>query len=162
MTFNGTSFILKTRKNQETRGREVGLFIFIIWLKDQAFLQRFGWLNPVSLLHEGSNMPAYFMWPSQALSDLVRDLEECCMGGLIWSITLFGAKVCFYRGLATERPLTSTSAKRSWFVGCYGLTSRAEDHIPSITHWVTAVGDPFMTWSVERLREHKPLAGREK
>ena len=32
----------ENQKEQETVGREVGLCILILWLKDQVFLQRFG------------------------------------------------------------------------------------------------------------------------
>lgn len=137
--FYGTSCILETRKNQETRGREAGFLILIAWLKNKhcVLLQRFGWLNPVNLLKEGLFLPACFMWSSQSLSDLVRNLEEYCMGELICPITLVGTKVCFYRTEATETPLTSPLAKKSWFAAVHGLTSGAENHILSITHWFT-------------------------
>lgn len=64
-------------------------------------------------------------------------------GGLIWAITLVGTKIYFYRTEVTETPLTSTLANKSWFAAVHGLTSGAENHILSITHWFTLWRDQY-------------------
>ena len=83
--FYGTTLILESRKNQETRGREVGLGILIAGLKGQhcVFPQRL-WLPESSESPQGRAISACLFLSSPHRAVLIcQDPEEYCMGGLL-------------------------------------------------------------------------------